>query len=80
MLEKKVIIDQITILEDGQMQIRQATKIMENGKELARTFYRWVVAPGDDTSTQNDRIKQVANLIHTPSVIDKYKEKQDLKV
>ena len=32
MLEKVIVIDLIQVLEDGTMQIRQATRIEENGK------------------------------------------------
>ena len=75
MLEKKLVIDKIEVLEDGQMQIRQATKIFEDGAELTKSYHRWVIAPGDDVSPQSDRIKAVAGVIHTKEVIDKYKAK-----
>jgi len=75
MLEKKIVIERIEILEDGQMQIRQATKILEDGVELSKSYHRWVIAPGNDVSSQSDRVKAVAGVIHTKEVIDKYKAK-----
>jgi len=37
MLEKKVVIDSIEVLESGHIQVRQATRIMEDGKELSKS-------------------------------------------
>lgn len=79
MLEKKVVIDKIEVLEDGQMQIRQATKILENGKELSKIYHRWVVVPGENITNQEEKVKNIANAVWTQDVIDKYKAKQKLK-
>ena len=35
-LKKVIVIDLIQVLEDGTMQIRQATRVEENGKEIDR--------------------------------------------
>jgi len=81
-LEKELVIDKIEVLEDGQIQVRQATKIVEDGKEISKTYHRWVIAPGDDYSNQDDRVKAVAELVHTQEVIDNYKsrlEKDNVK-
>ena len=76
MLVKKVVIDSIEILENGGIQVRQATKIMEDGKELSKSYHRWVVSPGDDYSTQDERVKKVAEVVHTKEIVDTYKAKQ----
>jgi len=76
MLEKKVVIDSIEVLETGHIQVRQATKIIEDGKELSKSYHRWVVLPGDDYSTQDERVKKVAEVIHTKEVVDTYKAQQ----
>ena len=75
MLEKKIVIDKIEILEDGIMQIRQATKIFEDGKELSQSYHRWIIIPGDDVVGQDDRIKEIVKVVHTKKVVDEYKEK-----
>jgi len=77
MLEKKVVIDKIEILEDGQIQVRQAIKILEDGNELSKTYHRWVLVPGDDISKQTNKIKTVANAVWTQEVKDKYKVNLD---
>jgi len=76
MLEKKVVIDSINILEDGHIQVRQATKVLEDGKELSKSYHRWVVSPGDDYSTQDEKVKNIAQVVHTQKVVDAYKAKR----
>ena len=76
MLVKKVVIDSIEVLESGHIQVRQATKIMEDGKELSKSYHRWVLSPGDDFSTQDERVKKVAEVVHTKEIVDTYKAKQ----
>ena len=71
-LEKIIVVDQIEIVENGIVQVRTATKIIEDGKELNRTFHRHVVAPGDDYSQEDDRVKAVCAAVQTPEVIAAY--------
>ena len=73
MLEKQVIIDQIEVTESGHIQVREATKIMEDGKELSRTFHRHVLSPNDNLEGQNERVIAIAKAVWTPEVIEKYK-------
>ena len=47
-LEKLVVVDRIEVLENGCVQVRTKTAIMEDGKQISGTFHRHVVAPGDD--------------------------------
>lgn len=66
MITKRVEIGHIGILPDGQMQIREDTVIEEDGKELGRTYFRQVLAPGDDISKIKDvRIVRIAQLLWT---------------
>jgi hypothetical protein len=69
MLEKVVAIDKIEILEDGQIQIRKATKILEDGVEIGKSYHRHVLAPEDDLKDQHPRVVVVANLIWTPEIV-----------
>ena len=79
MLEKLVVIDSINIIEDGQMQIRQATKIMEDGKEISKTYHRWCLAPGQDVTDQIDKVKDITNTVWTPDVVSAFKSKREAK-
>tara|TARA_Y100000114_G_scaffold55796_1_gene51060 strand:+ start:119 stop:397 length:279 start_codon:yes stop_codon:yes gene_type:complete len=49
-ITKEIVVDKIEVLEMGQVQVRTATKIIEDGKELNRSFHRHVVMPSDKTT------------------------------
>jgi len=72
-LEKIEIVDRIEVLENGCVQVRTKTAIMEDGKQISGTYHRHVVAPGDDYSGKNDRVQAICAATHTPEVIDAYK-------
>lgn len=76
MLEKTVVVDSIEVLEDGTMQIRQSTKVFEDGKQLGETYHRWCKSPEDDVSEECDKVKAIANVVWTDEVIKDYKDKQ----
>jgi hypothetical protein len=75
-LTKEVVIDQITVLENGTLQIREATRIMEDGVQLTQTYHRHCFTPGDDTEGQDERVKAVCKAVHTEKVVKEYKDKQ----
>lgn len=75
-LEKIEIVDRIEVVENGCVQVRTKTAIVEDGKEISSTFHRHVVAPGDDYSAENDRVKAICLAIHTPEVVAAYKAAQ----
>ena len=68
-LTKTVLVDKIEVLEMGQVQVRTATVVDEDGVELSRTFHRHVLAPGDDTTGQADRVAAVAAATWSPEVV-----------
>jgi hypothetical protein len=71
-LEKVQIVDRIEVVENGCVQVRTATRIMEDGKQISGTFHRHVIAPGDDCSGESDRVKAICAATHTPEVIAAY--------
>jgi hypothetical protein len=71
-LEKNIVIDRIEVVENGTIQVRQATIITENGNQLSRTFHRWCIAPGEDYSTQEQQVQDICKVAHTPEVIAAY--------
>ena len=73
MLEKIEIVDRIEILENGSVQVRTKTAIMEDGKQISGTFHRHVVAPGDDYSKQDARVQAICKATHTAAVVTAYK-------
>ena len=72
-LEKVIVVDRIEVLENGSVQVRTKTAIMENGVQISGTFHRHVVAPGDDYSAEDARVKAICAATHTASVIAAYK-------
>jgi hypothetical protein len=71
-LEKNTVIDKIEIVENGTVQVRQATIITEDGNQLSRTFHRWCITPGEDYSTQEQQVQDICKVTHTPEVIAAY--------
>jgi len=68
-LTKSTKTDRIEVLERGQLQVRVATIVDEDGTELSRTFHRHVLAPGDDTSGESQRVQDVAAATWTADVL-----------
>jgi hypothetical protein len=71
-LTKQQVIDKIEVVENGSLQIRQVTKIMEDGKELSSSYHRWSFAPGDDVSNQPANVQAIAAAAWTAEVIAAY--------
>ena len=72
-LEKVTVVDRIEVIENGSVQVRTKTAIMEDGKQIGSKFHRHVVAPGDDYSGEDTRVQGVCAALHTAEVIAAYK-------
>ena len=75
-LEKIEIVDRIETLENGCVQVRTKTIVLENKNQISGTFSRHVVAPGNDYSAEDSRVKAICAAMHTPEVIAAYKASQ----
>ena len=76
MLEKIVSVDLIEVIENGAVQVRTKTAIIEDGKQISGTFHRHVVAPGNDYSKQDARVQAICKATHTAAVVAAYKAAQ----
>jgi len=85
-LTKETVVDKIEVLEMGQLQVRTATRVLEDGTVLSSSFHRHVVDPstktgdtwGDtDISGEDARVQAVANATWTNSVKTAYQEMVD---
>ena len=76
-LTKEIVIDRIEVIENGTVQVRQATRIMEDGVQLSQSFHRWTIAPGQDYSDQSDNVKAICAVAHTPAAIAAYQASQE---
>ncbi|NDD54342.1 hypothetical protein EBZ39_10775 [bacterium] len=78
MLEKVIVVDRIEVIENGCVQVRTKTAIMEDGKQISGTFHRHVVAPGDDYSNENAKVQAICAAVHTPEVVAAYQLERTL--
>jgi len=75
-LEKIISVDLIEVIENGAVQVRTKTAIMEDGKQISGTFHRHVVAPGNDYSNEDARVKAICAATHTADVVATYQAAQ----
>jgi len=73
-LEKHTVTDKIEVLENGTIQVRTATRVLEDGVALSSSFHRHVLAPGDDLSGQDAKVSAIATATWTPEVVTAYEE------
>ena len=67
-LTKEKVIDQITVTENGIVLYREATRIMEDGNELSKTYHRTSLTPGQDLTGQPANVVAICNAAWTPEV------------
>ncbi len=62
-LTKETVVDKIEILENSNIQVRQAIRIMEDGNLLSQSFHRHVLQPGDDLTNEDPKVVSIANAL-----------------
>ena len=75
-IEKVKVVDQITVTENGIILYREATKIVEDGVDLTKTYHRTSLTPGQDLTNQPANVVAIANTVWTPEVIAAYEAAQ----
>jgi hypothetical protein len=85
-LTKEIVVDKIEVLEMGQVQVRTATRVLEDGKILSKSFHRHVLEPSNkatgswqdtDISGQDARVQAIANATWTAEVKTAYQDMMD---
>ena len=71
-LNKTIVVDRIEVLEMGQIQVRTATVIDEDGTQISRTFHRHVLNPGADLTGETERVTGIANATWTAEVLSNW--------
>lgn len=71
-LTKTTIVDQITVNENGNVLYREITRIMEDGKELSKTYYRNSLFPGQELTSIPVNVVAICNVVWTAEVIAAY--------
>jgi len=59
-LTKEIVIDKIEVLESGSIQVRQATRVLEDGEVLSTSYHRHVVERGADLSAEDPKVAAIA--------------------
>jgi hypothetical protein len=78
----RITYDSITLLEDGQLQVRRSRVILDNDgvTEVARTHFRTVLVPGQDVSMYPARVRALCEFVWTPQVIAAFLAAQEARV
>ena len=85
-LTKETVVDKIEVLEKGQVQVRTATRVLEDGVQLSQSFHRHVVEPSTkdsgswadtDISGEDASVQAQANAKWTDAVKTAYQEMID---
>ena len=75
-LTKTTTVDQITVTENGIVLYREATRIMEDGNELSKTFHRSSLQPGQDLTGIPANVVAICNVAWTEAVVSAYQAAQ----
>jgi DNA-binding transcriptional LysR family regulator len=66
------VIDQITVTENGIVLYREATRILKDGDQIAQTYHRTSLTPGQDLTGQPANVVAICNAAWTDAVIAAY--------
>jgi len=66
------VVDQITVTENGIVLYREATHILKDGDEIAKTYHRSSLTPGQDITGQPANVVAICNAAWTEAVIAAY--------
>jgi uncharacterized protein len=85
-LTKETVVDKIEVLEMGQVQVRTATRVLEDGVQLSQSFQRHILVPSrkidgvwtdTDISGEDASVQAQANAKWTSAVKTAYQEMID---
>ena len=75
-LAEKTKYDKIEVVGDYKaVQVRKATIIEKDGKELTRSFHRYVLHPGSDISTEPAEVSAICNAVWTDDIKEAWKSR-----
>lgn len=72
-LEKVIEVDKIEVVGEYSIQVRQATKVMDDGKQIGGvSYHRHVVSPSSDWSGDDAKVKKIADSLFDADCIEAY--------
>ena len=79
-LTETKVIDQITVTENGVVLYREATRILKDGDQIAQTFHRTSLTPGQDLTDQPASVVAICNTAWTSEVIAAYQAQVEAQI
>jgi hypothetical protein len=88
-LTKETVVDKIEVLEQGNVQVRTATRVKEDGAVLSSSFHRHVLVPSTkasgswadtDISGEDAKVQAICNATWTDSVKTAYQTLTDSQI
>lgn len=77
-LTQRSEVDRIEVVGPFRLvQVRVADVVESDGVEIARSFRRHVIAPGDDYSVEQPVVQSVCEATHTPEIVSLYASRQE---
>ena len=62
----------VEVIEIGSLNVRRSDIIVEDGQDIATSYFRYVLNPGDDVSAEPAEVQAIANAVWTPEKISDY--------
>ena len=76
-ITKEIVDDKLEVVGNYKyIQVRTATVIKEDGKELSRSYHRRVLSPDNDVSGESSEIRNIASAVWTDTVKTAWATKQ----
>jgi hypothetical protein len=75
-ITKETSVDQITVTENGIVIYRNATRIMEDGNELTKSYHRSSLIPAQDLTGVPANVVAICNTVWTAEVVAAYQAAQ----
>ena len=71
-LTKTTVVDQITVTANGIVLYREATRVVEDGNDIAKTYHRTSLTPAQDLTGVPANVVAICNTAWTPEVVAAY--------
>jgi len=71
-LKKETKIDRIEVFDNGVVNAREATRILDEDVEIATTYHRYVLPPGASLDGQTDMVRRVCQAVWSAEIIKAY--------
>jgi hypothetical protein len=75
-ITKSTTVDQITVTENGIIMYREATRIIEDGTELTKSYHRNSLTPAQDLTGVPANVVAICNTVWTAEIVSAYQAEQ----